>query len=231
MPLAYEISHAPDYAQVAVHLQPGQSIKAEPDAMAVMDPSLRLKAGFAGGFKRSLGRFIGGESVIVNTFSAADAAGTVVLAAGQPGDLAQVVLDGPPLLLQRGAFLAAAPEVTLSASWQGARGFFGGAGLVLLKASGHGELFFSGFGALVPMDVDGELVVDNHYIVAFEDSLTYRVGALPGLGIGSRVKSFLLGGEGLVCRFSGRGRVWMQTRAVASFLRWVYPYRPVKDRS
>ena len=51
---------------------------------------------------------------------------------------------------------------------------------------------------------------------------------LPGLRGGSKLKTLFFGGEGLVCQFSGQGRVWIQTRHVHSFLSWVNPYRPAK---
>ena len=76
----------------------------------------------------------------------------------------------------------------------------------------------------------GEYYVDTGYIVAFESSLNYNVTTLPGLSIGSKIKSFLFGGEGLVCRFSGHGRLWIQTRCAGPFVRWVNPYRPTKNK-
>ena len=69
-------------------------------------------------------------------------------------------------------------------------------------------------------------MVDTGYIVAFEESLQYRVTVLPGLRKAGKLKSFFFGGEGLVCQFTGTGRVWIQTRQVSSFLSWVHPYRP-----
>jgi uncharacterized protein (AIM24 family) len=37
-------------------------------------------------------------------------------------------------------------------------------------------------------------------------------------------------GEGLVCRFAGQGKVWIQTRYVSPFLAWVHPFRPVQKK-
>ena len=76
------------------------------------------------------------------------------------------------------------------------------------------------------MDVRGEYIVDTGYVVAFENTLNYQVDVLPGLKTGGKLKSFFFGGEGLVARFSGQGKIWLQTRAVNPFLTWVYPYRP-----
>lgn len=228
-PYDFVISQRPDYALVSLKLKQGQQIFVEPSAMATMSPNLHLKAGFKGGFKRTLGRAFGGESMIINTFTAQDGPATLDLAAGQPGDAEHYRLDGNTLYLQRGAYLANGPGVEVSGKWQGAKGFFSGEGLVLLKASGTGDLFFTSYGALMPIDVDGEYIVDTGYIAAFEDTLQYRVSMLPGRSLGSKFKAFFFGGEGFVCRFSGKGKVWIQTRAVHPFLNFVQPYRPARN--
>ena len=70
--------------------------------------------------------------------------------------------------------------------------------------------------------------IDTGFIVAFEATLSYNVTTLPGLRPGTNWKSLFLGGEGLVCRFSGKGKVWIQSRQMSTFLQWVHPYRPVE---
>ncbi len=229
--LDFDITQRPDFALVTVRLQPGEKIFTEPAAMASMDPSLTMKAGFKGGFKKVLGRAFGGESLIINTFSATDEPGELTLAPGTPGDTTHRRLDANSLYLQRGAFLAHSEGIELTGKWQGAKGFFSGQGLVLLKASGTGDIFFNSFGAILEIDVADEYIVDTGYIVAFEDTLQYRVSALSGLRPTKTIKNFLFGGEGLVCRFSGQGKVWIQTRYVHPFLSWVYPFRPVKSKN
>ena len=75
---------------------------------------------------------------------------------------------------------------------------------------------------MIEIDVQGEYVVDTGYIVAFTEGLDYKVQSVGGY------KSLFLSGEGLVCRFSGSGKLWIQTRQVPSFSSWVNPFRPVK---
>jgi uncharacterized protein (TIGR00266 family) len=229
--LDFEISQRPDFAVVSVRLQPGQKIYAEPSAMASMTPSLTMKAGLKGGWKKALGRMFAGESLIVNTFSADGGPGEVTFAPGIPGDMMHYHLDSSALFLQRGSFVAHSEGVDLSAKWQGAKGFFSGEGLVLLKAHGTGDVFFNSFGAILEIDVVEEYVVDTGYIVAFEDTLDYKVVALRGSRPAKTIKNFLFGGEGLVCRFSGQGKIWIQTRYVHPLLSWVYPFRPTKSRN
>lgn len=224
--LKYEISQRPDFALVKIDLEPGRKIFAEPSAMVSMTPSVHLEAGFKGGLGKTLGRMLGGESMIINTFTAQDGPGEVMFAAGPAGDVAYHRLTGNSLYVQRGSYMLNSEGVEVSGKWQGAKGFFSGEGLVLLKASGTGDLFFNSYGAILEVDVTDEFIVDTGYIVAFEDTLQYRVTVLPGLRMGGKLKSFFFGGEGLVCQFSGQGRVWVQTRQINSFLSWVHPFRP-----
>lgn len=229
--LDFTISQRPDFAMVSVRLEEGQTVYSEPAAMASMTPSLKMKAGLKGGLRKAMGRMFSGESMIVNTFSAEQQPGEVTFAPGIPGDIEHYFLENNSLYLQRGAFLAHSEGVELSAKWGGAKGFFSGQGLVLLKAQGEGDLFFNSFGAILQIDVTDEYVVDTGYIVAFEDTLDYRVVVLQGSRPAKTIKNFLFGGEGLVCRFAGQGKVWIQTRYVHPLLSWVYPFRPVKQRN
>ena len=226
--LQFDILQRPDFALLRVRLDPRQKLFAEPAAMASMDTSIHLAAGFKGGLMRSMGRMFAGESLVVSTYTAERGAGEVMLAPGPAGDIVHYRVGAGRLLLSRGAYLASGEGVELNAKWEGARGFFSGTGLILLAARGEGDLFFNAYGAVLELNVAGEYMVDTGYVVAFEDTLQYQVTTLPGLGLGGRAKSFFFGGEGLVARFSGQGRVWVQTRSVNPFLSWVYPYRPAK---
>lgn len=230
MSLDFDILERPDFAIVRVRLQQGQKIFAEPSVMATMDPTLQLRAGLKGGVLGSMSRAIAGESLILNTFTAERGPGELMLAPGAAGEVIHQRLRGGQIYLQRGAYLAHTEGVEVSAKWGGARGFFSGQGLILLRASGTGDVFFSTYGAVLELNVSDGLIVDTGYIAAFEETLHYEVTVLPGLGLGGKAKSFFFGGEGLVARFSGQGKVWVQTRTINPFLSWIYPYRPVKKQ-
>ena len=89
----------------------------------------------------------------------------------------------------------------------GLRGFFN-EGMFVLRVTGTGTLFFHAYGDISPVDVSGEYVVDNGYAVAWEPTLTYQ------LTRGRRIRSFLFSDQ-LLLRFSGHGRIWLQSRSSA----------------
>jgi uncharacterized protein (TIGR00266 family) len=210
----------PDFSLLSVRLGAGATIKVEASAMAGMDTHVRMKTRFRGGFKR----FLTGESLFINEFTAEGAPGEILIAPGSPGDLEHVYLDGDTVYLQNSGYVASSLGLNLETKWQGlVKGFFSGEGLFLIRCSGKGDLWFNTFGAMVAIDVDGEYVVDTGHVVAFTEGLEYRVSRLAGY------KSLFFSGEGFVCRFSGRGRIWVQTRQVPHFAWWLFPFRPTRS--
>jgi len=180
---------------------------------------------WGGVFAAAKRKLLGGESIFQNTYTAENGSGQVMLAPGSPGDIMAFELEaGRSLMIQSSAYLASTQDVVLDTKWGGARGFFSGVGLFLLKATGPGTVFVASYGAIFPRLCEGEYVIDTDHIVAFEDSVEYRISKVGG------IKSLFLGGEGFVARFSGNGMLYAQTRSPASLAAFLHPYRPV-DRN
>jgi uncharacterized protein (TIGR00266 family) len=170
-----------------------------------------------------LSRLLTGENLFINEFTAQNGPGEIGIAPGAPGDMEHVYLNNSTIFLQNTAYVASSPAINIETKWQGLmKGFFSGESLFLIRCSGQGDLWFNTYGAMIAIDVAGEYVVDTGHIVAFTEGLDYKVGRIGGY------KSLFFSGEGLVCRFSGTGRVWIQTRKLGAFANWVYPYRPAK---
>ncbi len=220
------IDHRPDFALLVVDLDAGESMQAEPGAMVAMDASIELQASARGGFLESVKRMAGGESFFQSTFTAKSAPGRVLLAPGSPGDiLGRQLRAGETIYLQSSAWLASEPSVKVDASWGGAKGFFSGTGIVLLKATGPGWVWASCFGGIRPTEVKGEYVVDTGHVVAFDEGVTFSIDRVRGL------KGLLFSGEGLTCRFRGNGTVWVQTRNPNAFASFLHPFRPQKQQN
>ncbi|WP_163832790.1 TIGR00266 family protein [Spartinivicinus ruber] len=218
--LHFKIEGKPDYSFVTVQLPANQTLKVEASAMATMDTHIEMKTKLKGG----LGRFVTGESIFINEFTAAHGSGEIGIAPGAPGDMMHVYLNDETLYLQNSAFVASAMTVIIETKWQGfTKGFFSGESLFLIRASGKGDLWFNSYGAIIEIDVQGNYVVDTGNIVAFTENLDYKISKVGGY------KSLFFSGEGFVCRFSGQGKVWIQTRGVDAFAWWVHAYRPSRS--
>lgn len=216
--MTHTIEGRPDYSYLTVQIPPDQTIKVEASAMATMDTNVKMKTKLKGGF----GRFLTGESLFVNEFTAQHGPGEIGIAPGTPGDLMHQYLDGDTIFLQNSAYVASSMEVELETKWQGMiKGFFSGESLFLIRCSGVGDLWFNTYGAIIEIDVAGDYVVDTGNIVAFTEGLDYDISKVGGY------KSLFFSGEGFVCRFSGKGKVWIQTRSASAFTSWAHFYRPV----
>jgi uncharacterized protein (TIGR00266 family) len=227
--IKYNIEHKPAYASLKLNLKAEQTVMVEAGAMAAMDSCINMKSKAKGGFKQGLGRLLGGESLFVSEFTAQGKSGDLYVSPGVPGDIQHYLLDGQNgLIVQSSGFVAAGPNVSMDSQFQGLKGFFSGESLFLLKVGGQGDFWFSSFGAIVEIPVAGQYVVDTGYIVAFEDTLNYTVEMLGGLSFKS-LRTGILGGEGLVARFSGSGKLWVQSRNLYPFINFINPFRPVKD--
>ena len=231
--MRHEILYQPSFSLAVVQLEHGEAVMSESGAMVSMSPTIRLEAKMAGGgVLGAIKSAVGGESLFRTTFIAESGPGEVTFAPSTLGDIMSLELRGQKVFVQPGGYLAGDP--TLEINIQGsARGFMSGEGLFLLTVRGSGMLLLSSFGAihskvLAPGE---EYIVDSGHIVAFEESVEYRLEKATGKtqGVGGFLKGMMqsaLSGEGFVCRYRGPGRIYLQTRQLPSFARQMLPFLP-----
>lgn len=217
----YSMQCKPDFGFVTIKLPVGKKLKVEAAAMATMDTNIEMKTKLKGG----LSRFFSGESIFINEFSATNGSGEIQIAPACPGDVEHIYLNNESIFLQNSAFLASADTINVETKFQGlTKGFFSGESFFLIKCSGLGDLWFNSYGGIIEIEVNDGYVVDTGHIVAFTEGLEYAVSRVGGY------KSLFFSGEGLVCKFKGSGKVWIQTRKISPFVNWVYPFRPKKSK-
>lgn len=211
-----KIHFAPSYAMAEVTLAQGETLTVESGSMVAMTAGMTIATKIAGSFFGALLRkLLGGESLFVNHYSGP---GKVYVAPPLSGDIIlRKLTPGQPLLIQADSYLAHIGDVKLRLRWGGFRTLFGGEGAFLLEASGDGQVWLNCYGALREMDVrEGGLIVDTGHVVAFESSLTYKLTTAGG-GLFAAWKS----GEGLVFKFAGKGKLWIQSRTEGGLVGWV----------
>ncbi len=223
--MRHEISSKPDYAALHVHLDAGEKLVTESGAMMSMSGGLSIETSTRGGVFKGIKRALGGESFFMNTYTADSDGQQIDVAPSSPGDIEHAQLSGNAIIVQSGSFLCSSPEVDIDLKWGGAKAFFAGERILMLRASGHGDLWMSSYGAIHTVDVSGSYIVDTGHIVAFEDGLDYNVRSVGGF------KSLFLSSEGLVCNFSGQGRLWLQTRNPQTLASFLHPFRSIEQQS
>lgn len=214
---SYRVSHRDTNSILTLQLAVGCPISAKPGAMIAMSHSVTLK----GNVKFSMKKILVGGEIAHSTFTGP---GEVLLAPPSLGDIHLLRLGGSETWsVGKDAFLACTQGVIKEYKNQGfSKAMFSGEGLFVYKISGSGILWMSSFGAIIRKDlVEGErYIIDNGHLVAW--NAKYVMERVASGGIISGMSS----GEGLACKFTGPGTVYMQTRNPGAFTVFMNGQRP-----
>ncbi|MCX6080679.1 MAG: TIGR00266 family protein [Chloroflexi bacterium] len=220
-----DIQFRPSYSLAIVKLAPNERIRADSGAMVSFSASVEVETKAEGGFLKSLGRAVlGGESFFQNFWKAGPQGGEVTLAPELPGDIVLIQMDGKPLMVQSGSYLASEAGIELSTKFS-SKAFKAGEGVSMLETSGIGKLLVSSYGAIFEKQLGAgeKYFVDTSHLVAFEASVEVQIKGVGGM------KSTLLSGEGLVVEMTGPGRIFIQTRSPQALISWIIPQVPQKS--
>ncbi|MET0341406.1 MAG: TIGR00266 family protein [Polyangiales bacterium] len=212
-----DILARPSASVAKLTLTTGEQVTCEVGAMIAMSSGLsvqttgRQRGG--GGLWAGVKRMVAGENFFLNEFTARAPNQTLLLGPGLCGDVVHHVLRGGTLVVQGSSWLGSGPGVQIDATFQGlGNALFSGETAFWVRCAGTGDVLLSSFGAIYEVDVVDRYVVDSGHIVAFEDTLRFNVGKIGD----SWLQSFL-SGEGLVCHFEGRGKLYCQSHSPPSF--------------
>ncbi|MFN3360714.1 MAG: TIGR00266 family protein [Pseudanabaenaceae cyanobacterium] len=208
-----ELLHDTSSRIAKITLDPNETLLAEAGCMIAMSENMgvetTLRRGRGGGIMGGLKRLLGGESLFLSVFQAVRSPAEIYIAPKLIGDILIYEMTGKELIIQAGSYLACSETVEIDLGWQGFKSILASESLFWLSATGRGTLLLSSFGAIYDVDVEGEYIVDSGNIVAFENTLNFTIGKPPG---SSWISTFL-GGEGFVCRFKGRGKLFCQSHS------------------
>lgn len=205
-----EIIKRPGNAAAKVTLGAGETITSEGGAMIAMSSDMSIettthKKG-KGSILKAIKRMFAGENFFINHFTPGPSGGDIYLAPVLSGDLMTYDLKDEKIIIQADSFLACEHDLDFEVSFEGAKNFFSGESLFWINLSGTGKAVFNAFGAIYPVEIDGEYIVDTGHIVAFQETLSYTLSKA-----GKSWMSSFMGSEGIICKFSGVGTVWCQS--------------------
>ena len=223
-----QLIHQPDNAIAKISLDRGEEIIAQAGCMVAMsgfiNTSTTLRQGKGGGIMGGLKRMLGGESLFLSVFRSPAPDGQVFLAPKLMGDILVYEMKGQELVVQAASYLASDNDVDIDLGFQGIKSLFSGESIFWLSITGYGPVILTSFGAIYEIDVNGDYIVDTGHIVAFERSLDFRIDKANSSWLGA-----YFGGEGFVCRFQGRGKVYCQTHNSGSFGSLIGSQLPAKE--
>lgn len=210
-----------------IAMSKGEKVYCETDAMVMMEDTLDLTGKMTGGLGSAImRRFANGESFFQQHIEANRGAGDCLLSPILPGTIQILEVGATKYTLNDGAFVAAESSVDLRVRTQslGNALFAQSGGFFVMEATGAGQLAVSGFGSgfILDVEIGKDVIIDNAHVVAWDSSLQYQI-ALPnqGGGVFGRLLNSVTSGEGVVLRFSGRGKVVICSRNRQAFASWV----------
>ena len=208
------VKYGPVFSALQVDLDEGEHVVAQPSSMLTMTGGIQISARAGRQAKSSalsgLRSMLGGENFFTAEFRAKRNDQTVTLAPATYGDILKLSLDQENgFYLTRGAYLANVGECNLTTKYGGMKGLMSSKGLFLMHATGNGTVFCQCYGAIVEqcLGKDEYFFVDNKYMIAFSDTITYQL-----VKATKSVRHTLMSGEGFVNRYTGPGKLYYQTR-------------------
>lgn len=205
-----EVTHSPGNSVAKVSLKSSESCVSEGGAMLAIKGDVSITTSThkrqSGSLFAGLKRMLAGESFFVNHFKASRDGDEVWFAATLPGDILMLDISGLKVIASSGSFLFSESSVEMDLGWQGFKSLLSGESVFWLSLSGQGKVALSSFGSIYQVDVEDEYIVDTGHIVAFEETLSFSISKSNKSIFGS-----YFGGEGFVCRFKGRGKLWCQS--------------------
>ncbi len=216
--MKFQMLCRPAATAVRFALDAGEQLTCEVGAMIAMSSGMVINTtsrsrGGSGGIIKGLKRMFSGENFFLNHFTAQAPNQSLLIGPSMMGDCIHHPLTGGTMIVQGTSWLASTGNIEIDTTWQGfSSALFSGESMFWVKCSGSGDLFLSSYGAIYPIQVNGEYTVDTGHIVAFEDTLQFRIGKAGKSLLGS-----FLGGEGLVCKFQGQGTLYCQSHNPPSF--------------
>ncbi|KZT70867.1 TRAP-like protein, partial [Daedalea quercina L-15889] len=213
----FKIDNRDSNTLLYMRLQPGYEVLTKPGTLVSMDAGVQVKGKMHFSWKKL---FTGGELTFAHFFGP----GEVVVAPETWGDVAQIQLDGSsPWHFGKHAFLACTPGIQMTTKSQSVgMALFSGSGLFVGVAHGAGMLFVHGMGAVIARELQSgeQWIVNNDHLVAW--NCQYSMERIQAGGIVSTLQS----NEGAVCRFTGPGTVYTQSRSPEHLINWINEHLP-----
>ena len=204
------------FGSALVTLEAGEKFVSEAGAMYRASPNMEISVesrkkkdeGMWGALKSGIKAMFAGESFFLSSYTPNDGqAGEVGLAPTHQGEVRSVKVGPEVWICSGGSYLGSSGGITLDTQYQGlSKGMFSKEGLVFVQAAGEGDLLVNGFGRISSVDVRGGITIDNGHLIAFTEGLEYTISKAGGGWISS-----MMSGEGLVMKFSGQGKVLVQS--------------------
>ncbi|EIW63638.1 DUF124-domain-containing protein [Trametes versicolor FP-101664 SS1] len=208
----FRINYRDSNSMLFLQLEPGAEVKAKSGSMVAMDATVKIK----GKLKFSVAKLLSGDKMSESTFTGP---GEVMIAPSTWGDIVPIYLDGhTQWSVGKDAYLACTIGVTHKNKSQGVgKALLSGEFLSAYNVIGAGIMWITSLGAIYSRTLQpGEQwIVDKGHLVAW--TATCKDEDIDAGGLFSSMNT----DEDSVCRFTGPGIVYIQTRNPETLGGWI----------
>jgi len=208
------IENEPSFSTLRMNLKKNETCRAEPLAIMAMSGGIEQHTKSAGkGLFNTIKAAVGGEMISTVELNATNSTEEIILAPPLEGEIIEFNIKDTFLFVQYGTFLASDSEIQLQSEGS-LRAMMSGTGLFLQRVEGRGKLFLTAYGSIIKKELseNEEYSVHNGHLLAFESSLQYTTENTSNAFF-NNVKTE----EDILCRFTGPGTLYMQTRNIFAF--------------
>ena len=149
--------------------------------------------------KNILAKFLSDKSLIYNIFTAKENL-EMLFSAKDTAEIFSIdISNNNPIMLTASLHFARSGDIKIIPG--GFKNDF------YVKTEGNGILFLKAYGKIIEKNINSTkpIYVDEDAVIAFEEKLNYE-------WITGGMKKLITSGEGALYKFSGRGKLWIQTK-------------------
>lgn len=200
----------------------GEKIWAEAGAMMFMSANIDIRTRA----EKNLPSSSRGDSIALEKLRKAQFVclgddGEIAFSPPSPGSILKLELDNQRIYCDGLSFLASTKDFEFKT--QGSlKTLLTGASMFLQSITGTGTVFLKCYGNLYERELEkGEsIIVDTGHLVAYEETVRYKLQKPKDQQLARSA------GEWLVCKYTGPGKLWLQTRNRAELAKVVQRYLP-----
>jgi uncharacterized protein (TIGR00266 family) len=214
-----EILNQPNTAIAHIQLEINEEILAQAGSVMIMSDQLKINTMMQRGSekvadnKKNNAKNTSNEQFLfLNSFKAKETEGEIYLAPPLIGEIFVHNMSKYKLIVRINAYLASSSKIEIFSGFDKFKSLFSNESNSWLSLVGDGPVLISAFGRVTEVDVDGEYIINLENIIAFENSLSFKL--LPAKSIG--FLSIFSHKESL-CHFKGKGKVVCQTHRTKAF--------------
>jgi len=150
--------------------------------------------------------------LFLNSFKAKETEGEIYLAPPLIGEIFVHTMSKYKLIVRINAYLASSSKIEIFSGFDKFKSFFSNESNSWLSLVGEGTVLISAFGRATEVDVDGEYIINLENVIAFENSLNFKLMPSQSIWFQSLVSQ-----KESLCHFKGKGKVVCQTHRTKAF--------------